>query len=66
MFRIDPLPSLTGTGLGTIAMGIQQQIIKANTNLPATLDKYTGLLHRSLALIQQLHDSLAQMVWITV
>lgn len=51
-----------GTGLGTTTIGMQQQIIKANTKLSATLAKHIGLLHESPALMQQQHDSLVQMV----
>lgn len=39
-----------------------QQIMKANTNLSATLAEHTGLLYQNLAVIQHHCDSLAQIV----
>lgn len=49
MLKIDLLLSLVGN---TNALGTQQQIIKANTNLSATLAEYTGLLPQSIDFTQ--------------
>lgn len=63
MLGIGLLLFRTGTRLGATTLGMQQLNIKANTNLSAILTEHIGLLHRSLVLMQQLHDSLAQIVW---
>lgn len=56
MLKIGLLLSLTETP----PLGTQQQIIKANTNLSATLAECIGLLHQSLDFMQQQHASLVQ------
>lgn len=43
--------TVTGTGLGATALDTQHQILKANTNLLATLAEHIGLLYQCPALM---------------